>query len=91
MRGFFLYIRYMKRLLLLSLLFISCQNNDHGNLSIFKDPTPEHVAKWGEVASTYYIPLQPMLDLYKREGKSNFRGNPWENDRFRLEYSELTW
>ena len=81
----------MKRLLIISLLIIGCQNDDHGNLSIFEDPTPEQFAKWVEVDSTYYIAVLPMVDLYKREGESNIRGNGWENSRFQLEYSELTW
>ena len=32
-----------------------------------------------------------MVDLYKSSGKLNFNGNPWENRRFQLEYSDLTW
>ena len=81
----------MKRLLIISLLIIGCQNDDHGNLSIFEDPSPEQFAEWVEVDSTYYIAVLPMVDLYKREGESNIRGNGWENSRFQLEYSELTW
>ena len=82
----------MKKLLLLSLLIIGCNNADnHGNLSIFKEPSPENFAKWIEVDSSYYKGVLPMVDLYKSSGKLNFNGNPWENRRFHLEYSELTW
>jgi len=81
----------MKRLLLLSLLIIGCNSDNHGNLSIFKDPSPEQFAKWVEVDSTYYKGVLDMVDLYKSSGELNFNGNPWENRRFQLEYSELTW
>ena len=82
----------MKKLLLLSLLFIGCDNADsHGNLSIFEDPSPEKFAEWVAVDSTYYRAVLPMVDLYKGSAKLNFNGNPWKNRRFQLEYSELTW
>ena len=81
----------MKRLLLLSLLIIGCNSDNHGNLSIFKDPSPEQFAKWVEVDSAYYKGVLGMVDLYKSSGELNFNGNPWENRRFQLEYSELTW
>ena len=82
----------MRNLLLLIILLTSCDNSDnHGNLSIFKDPNPEQFAKWVEVDSAYYKGVLGMVDLYKSSGKLNFNGNPWENRRFQLEYSDLTW
>ena len=82
----------MRKLLFLIILFTSCDNSDnHGNLSIFKDPNPEQFAKWVEVDSAYHKGVLGMVDLYKSSGKLNFNGNPWENRRFQLEYSELTW
>ena len=82
----------MRKLLFLIVLFIACDSSDnHGNLSIFKDPNPEQFAKWVEVDSAYYKGVLGMVDLYKSSGKLNFNGNPWENRRFQLEYSDLTW
>jgi len=82
----------MKKLLLLFLLFIGCNNpNNHGNLSIFKDPSPEQFAKWIAFDSVYIKTVLPMVNVYKGSSKLNFNGNPWENRRFHLKYSELTW
>ncbi|MBT3503993.1 MAG: hypothetical protein HOC22_01695 [Cryomorphaceae bacterium] len=82
----------MNRLLLLSLLFIGCDNPDnHGNLSIFKTPTPEQFNEWAEIDSTYVNMVSPMVDVYKGSAKLNFNGNPWENKSFQSEYSDLTW
>ncbi len=82
----------MKRLLLLSLLFLGCNNpNNHGNLSIFKTPTPEQFNKWVEVDSSYINMVSPMVDVYKGSAKLNFNGNPWINKEFQSEYSDLTW
>ena len=73
-------------------MFIACDNVDeHGNLSIFEDPSPEKFSEWVAVDSTYYRAVLPMINLYKESAKLNFNGNPWKNRRFQLEYSELTW
>ena len=82
----------MKKLLLLSVLFISCDNpENHGNLSIFETPTLEQFDKWLEIDSAYIKMVSPMVDVYKGSAKLNFNGNPWENKRFQSEYSDLTW
>ena len=82
----------MKKLLLLSLIFISCDNpENHGNLSIFKTPTPEQFDKWLEIDSVYIDMVSPMVKVYKGSAKLNFNGNPWENKSFQSKYSDLTW
>ena len=82
----------MKKLLLLSILFISCNNpENHGNLSIFETPTLEQFDKWLEIDSVYIDMVSPMVKVYKGSAKLNFNGNPWENKRFQSEYSDLTW
>ena len=82
----------MKKLLLLSVLFISCDHpENHGNLSIFKTPTSEQFDKWLEIDSVYIKMVSPMVEVYKGSAKLNFNGNPWENKRFQSEYSDLTW
>ena len=82
----------MKKLLLLSILFISCNNpENHGNLSIFETPTLEQFDKWLEIDSVYIKMVSPMVEVYKGSAKLNFNGNPWENKRFQSEYSDLTW
>ena len=82
----------MKKILLLSLLFISCDNpENHGNLSIFKTPTSEQFNKWLEIDSIYIDMVTPMVKVYKGSAKLNFNGNPWENKSFQSEYSDLTW
>ena len=82
----------MKKLLILSFLIISCDNpENHGNLSIFKTPTPEQFDKWLEIDSVYIDMVTPMVKVYKGSAKLNFNGNPWENKSFQSEYSDLTW
>ena len=82
----------MKKLLLLSLLFISCDNpENHGNLSIFETPSSEQFDKWLEIDSVYIDMVSPMVKVYKGSAKLNFNGNPWENKSFQSEYSDLTW
>ena len=82
----------MKKLLLLSVLFISCDNpENHGNLSIFKTPTSEQFDKWLEIDSVYFDMVSPMVKVYKGSAKLNFNGNPWENKSFQSKYSDLTW
>jgi hypothetical protein len=82
----------MKKLLLLSVLFISCENpENHGNLSIFETPSSEQFDKWLEVDSVYIDMVSPMVKVYKGSAKLNFNGNPWENKSFQSEYSDLTW
>ena len=82
----------MKKLLLISLLIVSCDNpENHGNLSIFKTPTPEQFNKWAEIDSAYVKMVPTLVDVYKGSAKLNFNGNPWENKRFQSEYSDLTW
>ena len=82
----------MKKLLLLSVLFISCDNpENHGNLSIFKTPTSEQFDKWLEIDSVYIDMVSPMVKVYKGSAKLNFNGNPWENKSFQSNYSDLTW
>jgi len=82
----------MKKLLLLSVLFISCDNpENHGNLSIFETPTSEQFDKWLEIDSIYIDMVSPMVKVYKGSAKLNFNGNPWENKSFQSEYSDLTW
>jgi hypothetical protein len=82
----------MKKLLLLSVLFISCDNSEnHGNLSIFKTPTSEQFDKWLEIDSVYIDMVSPMVKVYKGSAKLNFNGNPWENKSFQSKYSDLTW
>ena len=82
----------MKKLLLLSVLFISCDNpENHGNLSIFETPTSEQFDKWLEIDSVYIDMVSPMVKVYKGSAKLNFNGNPGENKSFQSEYSDLTW
>ena len=82
----------MKKILLLSVLFISCDNpENHGNLSIFETPTSEQFDKWLEIDSVYIDMVTPMVKVYKGSAKLNFNGNPWENKSFQSEYSDLTW
>ena len=82
----------MKKLLLLSVLFISCDNpENHGNLSILETPTSEQFDKWLEIDSVYIDMVSPMVKVYKGSAKLNFNGNPWENKSFQSEYSDLTW
>tara|TARA_B110000008_G_scaffold33794_1_gene29971 strand:- start:487 stop:879 length:393 start_codon:yes stop_codon:yes gene_type:complete len=82
----------MKKLLLLSLIFISCDNpENHGNLSIFETPSSEQFDKWLEIDSVYIDMVTPMVKVYKGSAKLNFNGNPWENKSFQSEYSDLTW
>ena len=82
----------MKKLFLLSLIFISCDNpENHGNLSIFKTPTSEQFDKWLEIDSVYIDMVSPMVKVYKGSAKLNFNGNPWENKSFQSKYSDLTW
>ena len=82
----------MKKLLLLSVLFISCDNpENHGNLSIFDTPSSEQFDKWLEIDSVYIDMVSPMVKVYKGSAKLNFNGNPWENKSFQYEYSDLTW
>jgi hypothetical protein len=82
----------MKKLLLLSVLFISCDNpENHGNLSIFDTPSSEQFDKWLEIDSVYIDMVSPMVKVYKGSAKLNFNGNPWENKSFQSEYSDLTW
>jgi hypothetical protein len=82
----------MQKLLLLSVLFISCDNpENHGNLSIFETPSSEQFDKWLEVDSVYIDMVSPMVKVYKGSAKLNFNGNPWENKSFQSEYSDLTW
>ena len=82
----------MKKILLLSVLFISCENpENHGNLSIFETPSSEQFDKWLEIDSVYIDMVSPMVKVYKGSAKLNFNGNPWENKSFQSEYSDLTW
>ena len=82
----------MKKLLLLSVLFISCDNpENHGNLSIFDTPSSEQFDKWLEIDSVYIDMVSPMVKVYKGSAKLNFNGNPWENKSFQSKYSDLTW
>ena len=82
----------MKKIILLSVLFISCDNpENHGNLSIFKTPTSEQFDKWLEIDSVYFDMVSPMVKVYKGSAKLNFNGNPWENKSFQSKYSDLTW
>ena len=82
----------MKKILLLSVLFISCDNpENHGNLSIFETPSSEQFNKWLEIDSVYIDMVTPMVKVYKGSAKLNFNGNPWENKSFQSEYSDLTW
>ena len=82
----------MKRLVVLFLLFIGCENIDnHGDLSIFTDPTPEQLAEWAIIDSVYKTTITDMVNVYKRSSKLNFNGNPWKNKEFQNEYSDLTW
>ena len=82
----------MKKILLLSVLFITCDNpENHGNLSIFETPTSEQFDKWLEIDSVYIDMVSPMVKVYKGSAKLNFNGNPWENKSFQSEYSDLTW
>jgi len=82
----------MKKILLLSVLIISCDNpENHGNLSIFETPTSEQFDKWLEIDSVYIDMVSPMVKVYKGSAKLNFNGNPWENKSFQSEYSDLTW
>ena len=82
----------MKKLLILSLLIISCDNpENHGNLSIFETPSSEQFDKWLEIDSVYIDMVTPMVKVYKGSAKLNFNGNPWENKSFQSEYSDLTW
>ena len=82
----------MKKFILIILLLFGCEDIDeHGDLSIFKDPTPEQVAEWSVFDSLYRTTIIDMVNVYKRSSKLNFNGNPWENKKFQNEYSDLTW
>ena len=82
----------MKKLLLLSLLLIGCNDSNHGDLSIFNDPTPEQFAEWVAIDSAYYKQVLPLVDIHKKYSALNpYGSNPWKNSRFHLEYSDLTW
>ena len=82
----------MRKLLFLIILFTSCDSsNNHGNLSIFIEPSEEQLSKWIEIDSAYISMVQPMVDVYRGSAKLNFNGNPWENKEFQREYSDLTW
>ena len=82
----------MRKLLLLIILLTSCDNSDnHGNLSIFDEPSEEQLSKWIEIDSAYINMVQPMVDVYRGSAKLNFNGNQWENKNFQSKYSELTW
>ena len=57
----------MKRLVLLFLLFIGCEDiENHGDLSIFTDPTPEQLDEWAIIDSVYKTTLTDMVNVYKR-------------------------
>ncbi|MFL2633615.1 MAG: hypothetical protein ACJ0OM_01340 [Candidatus Marisimplicoccus sp.] len=82
----------MRKLLFLIILIISCDSpNNHGNLSIFDEPSVKQLSKWIEVDSAYISMVQPMVDVYEGSAKLNFNGNPWENKNFQSKYSDLTW
>jgi len=82
----------VRKLLLLIILLTSCDNSDnHGNLSIFDEPSEEQLSKWIEIDSAYINMVQPMVDVYRGSAKLNFNGNPWENKKFQSKYSDLTW
>ena len=82
----------MRKILLLIILLTSCDNPDnHGNLSIFDEPSEEQLSKWIEIDSAYINMVQPMVDVYRGSAKLNFNGNPWENKKFQSKYSDLTW
>ena len=79
----------MRKLLFLIILFTSCDSsNNHGNLSIFIEPSEEQLSKWIEVDSAYISMVQPMVDVYIGSAKLNFNGNPWENKNFKSKYSD---
>ena len=82
----------MRKLLFLIILFIACDNSEnHGNLSIFNEPSEEQLSKWIEIDSAYISMVQPMVDVYRGSAKLNFNGNPWKNKNFQSKYSDLTW
>lgn len=82
----------MKRIILILLLFTSCNKpENHGNLSIFKEPSIDQLEKWINVDSVYNSTIKEMINVYKQSAKLNFNGNPWENKKFQSKYSDLTW
>ena len=82
----------MRKLLFLIILFTACDSSEnHGNLSIFNEPSEEQLSKWIEIDSAYINMVQPMVDVYRGSAKLNFNGNPWKNKNFQSKYSDLTW
>ena len=81
----------MRKILFVVFLFFACSNPDnHGDLSIFKTPTTDQFDKWSNIDSVYKSTIE-MVDVYKKSGKLNFNGNPWDNKKFQSKYSDLTW
>ena len=82
----------MRKILFIVFLFFACSNPDnHGDLSIFKIPTTDQFDKWSNIDSVYKSTIKEMVDVYKKSGKLNFNGNPWDNKKFQSKYSDLTW
>ena len=82
----------MRKILFVVFLFFACSNPDnHGDLSIFKTPTTDQFDKWSNIDSVYKSTIKEMVDVYKKSGKLNFNGNPWDNKKFQSKYSDLTW
>ena len=82
----------MRKTLFIVFLFVACSNPDNdGDLSIFKTPTTDQFDKWSNIDSVYKSTIKEMVDVYKKSGKLNFNGNPWDNKKFQSKYSDLTW
>ena len=80
----------MRKIIFVVFLFFACSNPDnHGDLSIFKTPTTDQFDKWSNIDSVYKSPIKEMVDVYKKSGKLNFNGNPWDNKKFQSKYSDL--
>ena len=80
----------MKKLLLLSLLFISCGQSPVGELSIFELPNQSEFQRWVEYDSLYYqtINTREMLT----EWSINDEGKDFFNDETKkLKFANITW
>ena len=98
MRGFFLYIRYMKKLLLLSFLFIGCNNTQNNSL-----PMPSDIAIWETPSDETFERWEKEIDtIWKKEylGQSFFAQflqeemNDLDEDtryRLKIKYEDIKW
>lgn len=80
----------MRKLLLLSLLFIGCGQSSVGELSYFEYPKEAQFNKWVEVDTLYYSALKTREEL--DEWSLNDNGeNFFENTAKKLKFNKITW